>query len=75
MVIDTGTGRFKGSVTVDGAEKVPSSFPAQLTENVIGALGPEVRVNVIVRSSLSPTSHPSRSYRPSPSFGVANRWL
>ena len=73
--MDTGTGRFKGSVTVGGAENVPASFPAQLTENVIGAFGPEVRVSVIVLSSLSPTFHPSRSYSPSPSFGVAKRWL
>ena len=67
-----GTGVLSGRVTLDADEKVPS-FPVQPNVNAMGALGPEVRVNVTVRSPRIPLTHPSRSKMPSPSLGVASK--
>src|SRR4029450_10542377 len=70
----TGTGVPNGRLTVVADVNVPS-LPFHPIAKGRAPLGPVVRVNVTVRSPRSPLFQPSRSKMPTPSLGVARRWV
>ena len=57
----TGTGSLSGNDTEAGAVILPPESETTEIVNDIAPLGPDVRVNVIVRAPWSPAVQPSRS--------------